>query len=266
MLLLVTRQWSALKNFVYEMHRSPQTPHELAQAAKRLKLDIAYVVEAGCHDGSDSIQWVGELGVFRLLAIEPDPVAHKLAEQRLSEYLKTQRIQLINTALSENAGILELSYIGKAGSGSTQVRTPSQKSNSNVTTSCYPLDDFYGSILDMAELGKGLLWLDVEGHAVSVLSGARKALNLLSLAKVEVEFSKMSSTRMSNWESVLKIMSHEGFLLYRADIHPGNFGDFFFVRKSDLNSYARIVDFYFRALSFFLRRILYPKLHPSHNT
>ena len=57
-----------------------------------------------------------------------------------------------------------------------------------------------------SKLCRGLLWLDVEGHAVQALSGATKTLRKITLAKIEIQMHDMSLGRNADLFSVIKII------------------------------------------------------------
>lgn len=86
----------------------------------------------------------------------------------------------------------------------------------------------------------GMLWLDVEGHAVQALRGASDCLDKLAVAKVEIQMHKMSDARKADYFEVNKIMLSHGLIPVRVPIYPGFFGDVIYVNMKELTFVDRL--------------------------
>lgn len=106
----------------------------------------------------------------------------------------------------------------------------------------------------------GLLWLDVEGHATKALGGMKKTLNGIDLAKIEIQMHQMSEDRPQDFVKVIKIMREAGLIPINGPIHPGYFGDLYFVRTQSVSLIGRILSLMLRCQMQLLHRLIYPLL------
>jgi FkbM family methyltransferase len=228
--------------------------------------EVQLLVEAGCHDGSDTVKWL-ELGVKRVLAFEPDPVAFKKATQILAKYLADGRAVVFPHALSHQRGKIHLSYGLNRGDGNTQIQIDRHGAEDSTENSwSRSLDDYLSQIRKLTQKKEvALLWLDVEGHALPVIQGATNSLTLIDVAKIEVEFKNISPSRQENWLEVVLSMRRLGFKIARADIHPGFFGDILFIRNRHRKTFFVLLDAYFLFVSLCLRKVVYPVLNTAPN-
>lgn len=210
---------------------------------------VDWVVEAGCHDGTDTILMDRYLAPYKYFAFEPDPLSYARAKLLLETDFSN--VLLFPFGLSDVDSELFFSFPhGEQGTGSTILA-----SEGDVPVSVKRFDDV---VRDLS-LG-GLLWLDVEGHAVKVLKGACEMLPKLLFAKIEVQMHDMSKYRKKDIFEVCKLMKKAKMLPLYAPIHPGYFGDVVFVR-TNLLSRAQVGYSKFLYLQMFaLHRWVYPIL------
>jgi hypothetical protein len=102
--------------------------------------------------------------------------------------------------------------------------------------------------------------LDVEGHAVSALSGMRETLQQVIIAKIEIQMHDMSLRKKSDYRKVLTILQNVELFPISTPIHPGYFGDMIFVRKDALSISMRLKSLLLRKQMIFLHTFLYPLL------
>ena len=106
---------SAIKNLYYSIFGNM----DVVQITKRHKIDVTWILEAGCHDGSDSIELFEQLKPTRYLAFEPDKVA-RLKAQKLFKMNQLSDIELYPVGLSNENTVKFLKYEAEGeGSGST---------------------------------------------------------------------------------------------------------------------------------------------------
>jgi FkbM family methyltransferase len=235
-----------------------QTPHsarDLYEFVTERGIYVNWIVEAGCQDGSDTEILATLFNPFTIYAFEPDPVAFEFAKNRISNLAtKGYSIELSKFALMNVSGDASIVYIGHPGGGSTQIHY-TEKNEKEDRAQIIKFDD-----LRIRERTNGLLWLDVEGNAVSVLQGMQESLQKFSVAKIEVEFHDMSISRLQNFQKVIALMKNANFRVVKSDIRPGFFGDILFVDRKLLNLRDFTSSFFVTWTTFFLHGFLYPIL------
>jgi FkbM family methyltransferase len=214
---------------------------------KRLK--ISWVIEAGCHDGSDTLNLARYLQPQRIIAFEPDAVALKLARQNFET--NGLSVEVFPFGLSNSNKILYLNYLdGREGTGSTFL-----SDSGTVGIHVKTLDSLN------LELGAyGALWLDVEGHATQVLQGASKDISSLVIAKIEVQMHDMNEYRKADLFEVLKIMRKHGLIPIKAPIHPGFFGDVLFLHSREAKLVEKLISKFLVIQILLLHGFVYPVL------
>jgi FkbM family methyltransferase len=212
-------------------------------------IKINWVVEAGCHDGTDTVLINSKLNPSQIYAFEPDPSAFARAQALFERSLNN--VSLFPFGLSDENRVLYFKFPNDIkGTGLTILST-----EGDVSVSVKRFDD----VVQDLNFG-GFLWLDVEGHATKALQGAGNMLPLLSLAKIEVQMHDMNDLRREDFFEVCRMMKVAGLRPLYAPIHPGYFGDVVFVHKRLL---TRIQNLYSRFLylqMFLLHKIVYPRL------
>lgn len=245
----------SLRNRIYRSMETPPTARDLHAFTEERGIDVSWIVEAGCHDASDTEILATLFNPVKIYAFEPDPVAFEIAKSRIENLAsKSHAIELLKIALMNVSGEGNLFFVGIAGGGSTQIReTETSMHDDAVRTS--KLDD-----LGIPEASKGLLWLDVEGNAVLALQGMQESLTKFNLAKIEVEFHDMSTFRTQNFRQVINIMKQSDFKLIKSYIQPGFFGDLLFVSKRQLSFSDYLNSFLVTWTTIVLHSLIYPIL------
>jgi FkbM family methyltransferase len=245
----------SLRERFYKSLQAPHSAQDLHEFVKERGIDVNWIVEAGCQDGSDTEILATLFNPFTYYAFEPDPVAFEFAKNRIRNLAsKGHSIELSKFALMNVSGDGSLVYIGHPGGGSTQIRS-TEKNEKDDRVQIIKFDD-----LRIRETTDGLLWLDVEGNAVSVLQGMQESLQKFSVAKIEVEFHDMSTSRLQNFQKVISLMKNANFRVVKSDIRPGFFGDKLFVDRKLLNLKDFTSSLFVTGATFFLHGFLYPIL------
>ena len=241
----------ALLNKFYAKYSSPG----LLKVASERNLAFEWVVEAGCHDGSDTLEFLKLPNVKRVFAFEPDDVAAELAEAKFTSYL--ERVNLKRLALMDQPGFIEIiSPSGNFGDGTSVISNfksvrPTCSDNQKFLA-CSTMD------IELPDLtGSGLLWLDVEGSAAAVLSGSSVTLKSITLIQVEVD-THTSKHRKANFAKVDKILSNSNFSLIFGPLHPGYFGDAMYLKNSHLTWWERLKSLALKCLYLTLHLVIYP--------
>lgn len=169
--------------FLYHRSKPPITVNSLFSLCYKLALDIEFVIEAGSHHGVDTLKFAGNKKIKKIFCFEPNPASRAIFMQNL-ENVSTDRFMLFDFGLSnrEYEALLFLATIDlgsekfeSAGTSSLS-KTWAHSNGSAYTVFLKKLDsvfvnDHY-SLIDSDR--KGLLWLDVEGHALEALEGMKK--------------------------------------------------------------------------------------------
>ncbi len=234
-------------------------------------MTIDWAIEAGCHDGTDTLRIAGLPGMKAIFAFEPDSVAADIAQAKFDGI--PNKIKFVRSALWSKPGTVEMySPTGNPGDGNSIFVFHEEHDDVNkkldVSFPCTTID-----LEIMAHSSSGLLWLDVEGVPHIVLEGATTTLKNIAIAQIEVEMHKMSNFRTppylystvqktiyGSFIQVHKIMRTSNFKLYRAPIHPGFFGDVIYIRKELLSKIERLQSFVLTFLMLLLHRVVYPCL------
>ncbi|MCX6451206.1 MAG: FkbM family methyltransferase [Actinobacteria bacterium] len=223
-----------------------------------IKLDegkINWVIEAGCHDGNDTLEFVKFSNVKVIYAFEPDPIAREIAMKTLEPYL-TNLVKLYPYALSNSEGEIYLVQShGNFGNGTSEASEEFSHEIPHVKIKKVRLNRIVSE-----ESSNGILWLDVEGHAVEALVGAGGILNKLIHAKIEVQMHTLNDARKADSTRVLQIMRKAGHTPIMLPLHPGFFGDIVFTKATELSISKRAYSLVLVSLFRFLHLIIYPML------
>jgi FkbM family methyltransferase len=220
-------------------------------------LDIQWIIEAGCHDGSDTLQFLTDRRFKRVFAFEPDPVAFEAATANLVNFF--ERVTLKNLVLMNKAGAVNvLPLNGEFGTGSTIFSQISESTNSLQRLGAEKVSRLDDEI--STQHGRGALWLDVEGSAHLVLQGALRVLEQVEIAQIEIDMHAQSANRLRNYRAILQIMKDSGFKLIAAPLHPGYFGDALFVKKHNLNFIQKMKSLLLSVVFVGLHSAIYPLL------
>ena len=221
-------------------------------------MTIDWAIEAGCHDGTDTLRIAGLPNMKAVFAFEPDSVAADIAQSKFSG--NSSKIKLVRSALWSKAGIVQMySPTGNPGDGNSIFLLHEEGSGEGKTIDfsfpCTTID------LEIKELSsKGMLWLDVEGVPHVVLEGATATLKNIAIAQIEVEMHKMSNFRTRSFTQVHKIMRSSNFKLYKAPIHPGFFGDVIYIREEELSNFEKFQSSILTLSMYLLHKVIYPSL------
>lgn len=148
---------------IYQRFRNPGIFNVVA----KFNLKVTWVVEAGCHDGKDTLKFAEQSFIKKIYAFEPDIAARSIAERRLNKFMPA-KVKLFPYALMEKTGPINLNFVdGTPGSGNSQVVWKNE--NSALTSPDLEATSMDNVVTEKIE--EGILWLDVEGNAVSALLG-----------------------------------------------------------------------------------------------
>jgi FkbM family methyltransferase len=237
-----------LLNRIYRRYESPGA----LSVAKARNLEFSWVIEAGCHDGRDTLTFANLEQVSKIFAFEPDPVAMASAKLLLSDHV--EKIVFNSAALMDRSGFVSMhEHRGLLGTGNTIFTFSTQPTPGGIL--CTTLDSAIQN-----PKGDGLLWLDVEGAPHLVLSGGERTLSHIVIAQIEIDLHSTSDLREANYKDVHKIMRRNGFKLVFAPLHPGFFGDVLYLKNQSLTKLEKFRSVLLTLTYLTLHRWLYPLL------
>jgi len=146
----------------------------VSEALWRLVDDGDLVVDAGANIGHMTGLMALRAGHSgSVLAFEPHPTLYSQLEENIAHVARssdTAPIEAHEVALSDRDGTAGLAWGRRFDDNQGTAHLTSSPSSSRVRVACRPLDDV------VAEHLVSMLKLDVEGHEMQVLIGARRAL------------------------------------------------------------------------------------------
>jgi FkbM family methyltransferase len=213
-------------------------------------IEIDWILEAGCHDGSDTYKLFSFYSPARYLAFEPDETA-RLKAKALFDEQKLRTIELYPTGLSSENTTKFLRYAATGkGSGSTHF---SEVGEDLISVRVF--DDHY-----KVHESSGLLWLDVEGHTIPALTGMVKSLHKISVARIEVQLHTRSKDFSQDFIEVIQLMKQASLVPVYGPIYPGFFGDIIFIKKTMLTFRDKARHYLLMLHMKFLHLFLYPRI------
>jgi FkbM family methyltransferase len=224
---------------------------DLFEVCSKRSINIDWVLEAGCHDGTDTVLLNAQFKPARYLAFEPDSAARLKAEMTLGS-IEITNVEIYPYGLSNLNTTVYLKYEASGkGSGSTHFSPTGEDS-----VQIHRFDDSHQ--IDQAS---GLLWLDVEGHARQALEGMHKALQRIVVGRIECQLHSRNLDFQKDFQQVVLLMKQNSLLPVYGPIYPGYFGDIVFIRKSYMSHLDLIRSKILFAQMLFLHNFLFPILH-----
>jgi FkbM family methyltransferase len=251
---------SLARKYVHMMFSFFASP-DLIAYLKRRQIKFDWLLEAGCHDGSDSLRFLKAFPNIRLYAFEPDEISFNAAKDLLSPF--QSRIVLKKVALMSSAG-LAMFMTSKEfdGKGVSVFRKLELSQSNSHKEERYVEASTIDAELSLSEItSNGVVWLDVEGSALEVLMGAQKSLSLIKIIQVEVYLHDISKIKKSDFKQVHLLLKESGFRIIFAPLHPGYSGDAIYARRCDLNRIERLRSYALDRIYTTLHLILYPAIN-----
>jgi FkbM family methyltransferase len=168
-----TREKSGLDRFAKREWKEKRHLQRALDALTSIGLDVAKTMflDVGAHIGTSTITAVHHFGFRRALAFEAEPLNFRLLRANLVVNGLETQIQAVNVAVSNRVGTAELKLRPAMGPKHRLLRRGEVAANT-VRVPLTTLDTLVDEgRLDPAAVG--LLWLDIEGHELEALEGAR---------------------------------------------------------------------------------------------
>jgi FkbM family methyltransferase len=135
-------------------------------------------LEVGANFGVYALPAVAQHGFGRAVAYEPDPTSFDLLQRNIERNALGSRVTAHQMALSAAPGELTLK-LGTHNAGDNRVVAPGAASSAGDATVKVPASTFDAEVAagHVALDDLGLAWIDVQGHELDVLKGARTLLS-----------------------------------------------------------------------------------------
>lgn len=212
---LPTRQKSGVDRFSKPEWKESRHLQRALQTLEQVGVprDGSTFVDIGAHIGTTTITAVRRFGFTHALAFEPEPENYRLLQANLGVNGLETRIRCFNVAVSNRVGTAELS-LPKSGLKQRVLRA-GEEATSTMQVPLESLDAFAGDgRLDPAEVG--MLWLDIEGHELEALQGARCLLE--RSVPIVMEFIPRRLKKKGRLEELAAVLSEHYTHIY--DLRP----------------------------------------------
>ena len=158
-------------------------------------------VDVGAHIGTTAVGAVRWFGFGAAVAIEPEPENLRLLRTNVAVNDLQGIVRIVDSAVADRTGTEEL--VVRRGFGTKhRLAGPSDGHKPTVSVSVTSLDALARSGTLEPE-GVGMLWLDVEGHELEVLRGARSVLEHAPPIVMEFAHRHLRKGRLESLEELL---------------------------------------------------------------
>jgi FkbM family methyltransferase len=186
-------------------------------------LKIETVCDVGSMDGSDALLFRRRLPAARIIALEPNPRNFALMEA--NEELRRKSIRILPFAASDreskapffvvNTECADGSERARRGMSSLHRRSDEPQLGEVVEVRTARLDELLSSeSLDNSAIA---FWVDTEGMAFEVVSGAAAVLPSTYMLHIEVETEPIIGSEQKLFVQVEKALVEAGFVLLATD-------------------------------------------------
>ncbi len=221
-LKMLQQYWQFLTEIIYRSFENA----DVVKIASDRRIKIDFVIAAGCHNGSDTVNIMNSLNPLRYLAFEPDSFARIQAEKTFLNNMLI-KVELHPQGLSNVNSQKHLKYEAEGkGSGSTHL---SDFGEDQVEVLVF--DEHF-----KVTQNSGLLWLDVEGHALQALEGMKTVLKKIAIARIEVQLHTRNDEFAQDFMQVIEVMREASLVPCFGPIRPGYFGEIIFINSKFLSS------------------------------
>jgi FkbM family methyltransferase len=177
-----------LLNRYYSYRQVSHAAYELHEAVKHYLPADPVIVEAGSHEGYDTISLSKLWSRGRVYGFEPVPNLFYAAQERVR---KRKNVVIANVALGERSGTTGIYVSGGASNGSSSLLAPAEHLTSytsvtfgeKLSVPMIALND-WGTRTHIDRID--MMWLDVQGYEVHALRGGDRFLPRVSVIYTEM--------------------------------------------------------------------------------
>jgi FkbM family methyltransferase len=174
---LPTRQKSGVDRFTKRAWKETRHLQRALEVLENAGVEVPRdtFVDVGAHIGTTAIAAVSRFGFDLAVALEPERANYRLLRVNLAANDLEARVRTFNVAVSSRVGTADLKLRPEFGSKHRLVVDGEPQQASTVGVPLTTLD----AVAEDGHLDPSrtsLLWLDVEGHELEVLQGARRLI------------------------------------------------------------------------------------------
>ena len=190
------------------------------------------IIEAGSHNGKDTVRLSEAWPQGHVYAFEPVPEIYSQLKERTKVYANISTFEL---AFSDVTGKAIMHISSKEGTGSSSLLDPKEHLQvfnwisfpSRIEVRTTTIDQW---ISDNEISSIDFLWLDLQGHEYNVLKASPAILATVKVIVTEVNFRELYSSAIL-YPEYKKWLVSQGFCLIHLDKVHATWGDAVFVRK-----------------------------------
>ncbi|MDP1875923.1 FkbM family methyltransferase [Phenylobacterium sp.] len=201
---------TTLKSFGYRLVprvRDPETAREIV-----FTYPVDAVIDVGANRGSTCIEWLKRFPTAHVYAFEPLPDYAEIIRTRTAHF--GSRITVYQLAASDQRGQVQFNvHTDHPSSSSLQATTAACKtllpftSESSQITVC---TDTLDTVLSGKLFAAAFLKLDVQGHELSVLAGARSILGFVRFIQIEINLQHLYENQ-PGFVEISEFLNKSGF-------------------------------------------------------
>lgn len=213
------------------------TPSLFWKIAKKLPRCDTYL-DIGSCDGDISFKFEAIFPNANIMALEADPRNAEKIQREI--YTKNSKIKLYPNAAFHRSETI--SFYQETPESGNNFGTSSIFGEANCNSKKVEVQAIKVSELLSQEKSIGL-WMDVEGAAFEALLGFEEHLESVTIAHIEVEFTKVKENQLHTYEDIKGLLSKSGLVPIAFDLKGPNkdFGDVLCVQKKYLGLAQSIV-------------------------
>lgn len=212
--------------------RRPQPGAIPLSFIRSLVANPGVIVEAGAHIGTDTVPISTMWPMSTVHAFEPIPVLHARLAQATRGLRNVRRHTL---ALSDHCGTSEMFVSAGDSDGSSSLHRPKEHLTEHpgvcfeqrITVPIISLDAWAGQ---QGIPGVDMLWLDMQGHELAALQGARRILPSVQVIHTEVNLKELYAGAPLYGE-LRAWLESQGFVVVREALPWADAGNVLFARQ-----------------------------------
>ena len=205
-----------------------KNPKEVLEYVKQFLPHAPIIIEAGAHYGDDTVNMKSVWPYATMHLFEPLPHSFKIMRKTLSN---VPQVHYYPLALSNHEGITEF-HVNSSNPGACSINAPvhwnaSEFDQTPAQIHCMTIDT-WAYLYDISHVD--FMWLDMEGHELYALQGAKRILSGVKAIYTEVSYIPVR-VNSGNYKDVTVLLEECGFIeVWRWDVGNG-YGDALFIKK-----------------------------------
>jgi len=196
---------------------------------------ISEIAIVGAHDGAEISRLIGQYPNVHINAFEPSQAAFSKLQSRFGS---NRSVSLFNIAVSDRIGEALFYELPLEGNGSllkpleSRWREINKQPVSSTSSSIVSTSTLDTLLADIPKLD--LLWIDVQGAELSVLSGGVNVLNRTTAIFLEVSIPDSPYSQGCKFDNLDQHLQSKNFRCISLGLDPWNYtGNAFFVRSPE---------------------------------